>query len=161
MKFSEFVTQQGANVDKKHLPAMGVVIVVVIIVTAVFVCLIRAAKETERKIEETKATLKKVADMAPLATSDKANELWARLPEELKTDAWGNDIEIHYVIGNFKTTFMAHSHGPDEKHNTDDDICITREKRHVAHGVGKATTSGVIQGIKGAVDGVKNEFKGD
>jgi len=161
MKFREFVTQEGVKVGKKYLPFMGVSVLLVIIVVAIVVCLIRAAKETERKIEETKATLKKVADLAPLAINDKANELWARLPEELKTDAWGNKIEIHYVIGNFKTTFMAHSHGPDEKHNTDDDICITREKRHIAHGVGKTTTSGIIQSLKGAVDGAKNEFKGD
>ena len=146
--------------NKKHQPAIVAALLALLIIVAAAVCLYRAAKEKERKIEETKATLKKVADLAPLATSDKASELWARLPNELKTDAWGNNIEIHYVIGHFKTTFMAHSHGPDEKHNTDDDICITREKKHIAHGVGKATTSGVIQGLKGAIDGVKNEFKG-
>lgn len=147
--------------NKKHQPAIVAALLAVLIIVAAAVCLVRAAHEKQRKIDETKAILKKVADMAPLATSDKAKELWARLPEELKTDAWGNDIAIHYVIGNFKTTFMAHSHGPDERHNTDDDINITREKRHVAHGVGKATTSGIIQGFKGAIDGVKKEFKGD
>ena len=147
--------------NKKHLPAVVSALLAVLIIVAAAVCLYRAAKDKEAKINETRATLKKLADRAPMATTCKREELDARIPHELKTDAWGNHIDFFYIIGSFKTTFVAHSHGPDEKHGTDDDIQITREKCHVAHGVGKATTSGIIQGIKGAVDGVKNEFKDD